>query len=199
MANDGGDLGVPRVYAKAMLDLAAADGREEELLGELEDLARVIAADSDLASFLGSPLIEEKPRAAAIEKIFRGRASDLLTDSLEVINRKGRMALLPAIAEAYRGEFRRLRGRVDARVTTAVPLTPALRAGLAEALARFTGKTPDLIERVDPAILGGLVVEVGGEKIDSSLSNQLHDAGLMLAQRAAQELHRGGSLATAAE
>ena len=79
-------------------------------------------------------------------------------------------------------------------MTTAVPLTPALRAGLAEALAKFTGKTPDLIERVDPAILGGLVVEVGGEKIDSSLSNQLHDAGLMLAQRAAQELHhRGGS------
>jgi F-type H+-transporting ATPase subunit delta len=199
MANDGGDLGVPRVYAKAMLDLAAAAGREEDLLGELTDLARLVAADPELASFLASPLIEEQPRAAAIEKIFRGRASDLLADSLQVINHKGRLALLPAIAEAYSGEFRRLRGLVDVRVTTAVPLSPALRASLAEALAKFTGKKPELVEKVDPAILGGLVVEVGGEKIDSSLSNQLHDAGLILAQRAARELHGGGSLVEAAE
>jgi F-type H+-transporting ATPase subunit delta len=199
MANDGGDLGVPRVYAKAMLDLAVAAGSEEELLGELTGLAGLVAEDPELASFLASPLIEEQPRAAAIEKIFRGRASDLLVDALEVINHKGRLALLPAIAGAYRGELRRLRGLVDVRVTTAVPLSPALRASLAEALARFTGKKPELVENVDPAILGGLVVEVGGEKIDSSLSNQLHDAGVMLAQRAAQELHRGGSLVDAAE
>lgn len=199
MANDGADLGVPRVYARAMLDLAAAGGSEEELLGEMEGLARLVAEDAELATFLASPLVEEQARAATIEKIFRGHASDLLTDSLEVINRKGRLALLPAIADAYRAELRRMRGRVDARVTTAVPLTAAQKKSLAAALASFTGLAPDLVERVDPSILGGLVVEVGGEKIDSSLSNQLHDAGELLAQRGVQELHRGGSLADAAE
>jgi F-type H+-transporting ATPase subunit delta len=198
MANEAGELGVPRVYARAILDLAAAGGGEDDLLGELDDLARLIAGDGELATFFATPLVEEQARSEAIETIFRGRASDLLADALQVINRKGRLALLPAIADAYRGELRRLRGRVDARVTTAVPLSQAQRESLQAALARFSGKAADLVEKVDPGILGGLVVEVGGEKIDSSLSNQLHDAGVMLAGRAAQELHRGGSLADAA-
>jgi F-type H+-transporting ATPase subunit delta len=194
MANEGRDLGVPRVYAKAMLDLAVAQNQADELLAELTDLGHVIAADPELGVFLGSPLVAGGVRAEALEKIFRRRASDLLADSLEVINAKGRLGLLPQIIDAYRGEFRALRGMVDARVVSAVPLTPALRANLIAAIASFTGKTPDLAERVDPAILGGLVVEVAGEKIDSSLMSRLHDVSSVLAQRAAHELHRGISM-----
>ncbi len=194
MASDGRDLGVPRVYARAMLSLAAAQGRAEELLAELDDLGRIIGGDPELAFFLGSPLVGAEERAAALEKIFRRRASDLLTDSLEVINRKGRLGLLPAIIAAYRGEYRQLRGVVDARVTTAVPLSPALRDSLARAIASFTGKQPELVERVDPALLGGLVVEVAGEKIDTSLATRLHGVGAALAERSALELHRGTAL-----
>src|SRR5262249_18710496 len=125
--------------------------------------------------------------------VFRRRASDLLVDSLEVINRKGRLGLLPAIVAAYRGEYRELRGLVDARVTTAVPLTEEQRTELAAALGKLTGKRPELIERVDPAILGGLVVEVAGEKIDSSLATRLRDVAEALAQRAALAFHHGGA------
>jgi F-type H+-transporting ATPase subunit delta len=191
MASAGRDLGVPRVYARAMLSLAAAQGTEEELLGELDDLGRIIGADPELAFFLGSPLVGAEERAAALEKIFRRRASDLLTDALEVINRKGRLGLLPAIIAAYRGEYRALRGLVDARVTTAVALSPEMRESLAAAIARFTGKKPELAERVDPALLGGLVVEVAGEKIDTSLATRLHSVGAALAERSTLELHRG--------
>ena len=65
---------------------------------------------------------------------------------------------------------------------------------LSKAIAKFTGKQPQLIERVDPSILGGLVVEVAGEKIDTSMATQLHDVEAALAQRAAQELHGGKRL-----
>jgi F-type H+-transporting ATPase subunit delta len=200
MANvDGRDPGIARVYARAMLDLAAAQGQADDLLAELAELGRAIAGDPDLAAFLASPLVGEQARAEVLEKTFRGRASDLLVDALGVINRKGRLGLLPAIVEAYRGEYRELRGLVDARVTTAVPLAPGQRASLDEAIARFTGKRPELIERVDPAILGGLVVEVAGEKIDTSLATRLQDVGVALAQRAALELHRGAPLVEGAD
>jgi F-type H+-transporting ATPase subunit delta len=79
-------------------------------------------------------------------------------------------------------------------VTTAVPLSEAQRASLSKVFARFTGKQPELVERVDPSILGGLVVEVAGEKIDTSLAARLHDVGTDLAQRAAEELHGGKRL-----
>jgi F-type H+-transporting ATPase subunit delta len=200
MANvDGRDPGIARVYGRAMLELAEAQGEADDLLAELAELGRAIAGDPELAAFLASPLVGEQARAEVLEKIFRGRASDLLVDALEVINHKGRLGLLPAIVEAYRSEYRELRGLVDARVTTAVPLAPEQHASLEEAIARFTGKQPDLIERVDPAILGGLVVEVAGEKIDSSLATRLRDVGAALAQRAALELHRGVPLAEGAE
>src|SRR5215470_18946939 len=188
------DLGVARVYAKAMLDLASAQDKVEELERELEELGRLIAGDRELADFLASPLIGAEARAEVLEKVLRGRASDLLVDALGVINRKGRLGLLAAIVEAYRGEVRALRGLVDARVTTAVPLTAAQRAHLAEALAAATGKQPELHERVDPAILGGLVVEVAGEKFDTSLAARLGDVAGALAQRAVLELHRGARL-----
>jgi F-type H+-transporting ATPase subunit delta len=192
MANVAGrDQGVARIYARAMLDLAAEQGQAEELLDDLQELGRAIAADPELATFLASPLVNEQARAEVVEKVFRRRASDLLVDALEVINHKGRLGLLPAIADAYRGEYRELRGLVDAAVVTAVPLSAKQRTRLAEAVARLTGKQPELTERVDPSILGGLVVEVAGEKYDSSVATQLHDVGTLLEQRAAQELHRG--------
>ena len=195
MANvDSREAGVAAVYARAMLELAAAQGQEDELLAELHDLSRTVEDDAELATFLASPLVSGEARAEVLEKVFRRRASDLLVDSLEVINRKGRLGLLPAIAAAYRGEYRELRGLVDVRVTTAVPLNEAQRASLSRAVAGFTGKQPELIEHVDPSILGGLMVEVAGEKIDSSLATRLHDVGTSLAQRAAQELHGGARL-----
>jgi F-type H+-transporting ATPase subunit delta len=195
MANvDSRETGVARVYARAMLDLAAAPGQEDELLAEVQELGRAIDADAELATFLASPLVSGEARAEVLEKVFRRRASDLLVDSLEVINRHGRLGLLPAIAAAYRDEYRELRGLVDAHVTTAVTLSKAQRASLSAAIAKFTGKQPELIEHVDPSILGGLMVEVAGEKIDSSLATRLHDVGTSLAQRAAQELHGGARL-----
>jgi F-type H+-transporting ATPase subunit delta len=195
MANvDSRETGVARIYAQAMLDLAAAQGREDDLLAELQDLGRAVENDAELATFLASPLVSSEARAEVLEKVFRRRASDLLVDALEVINLHGRLGLVPAIAAAYRDEFRELRGLVDVRVTAAVPLSKAQRASLSEVIAKFTGKQPELIERVDPSILGGLVVEVAGEKIDTSLATRLHDVGTNLAQRAAQELHGGKRL-----
>jgi len=103
MANvDSRETGVARVYARAMLDLAAAQGQEDELLAELQELGRAIENDPELATFLASPLVSSEARAEVLEKVFRRRASDLLVDALEVINHHGRLGLLPAIAAAYR-------------------------------------------------------------------------------------------------
>jgi F0F1-type ATP synthase delta subunit len=136
-------------------------------------------------------MVDDKARAKVIETVFRGRASDLLTDSLQVINRKGRLGALPAIAEAYRREYRDRRGLVEATVRTAVPLPPALRERLVAEVGRLSGKTAQLVERVDPGILGGLVVEFAGEKIDASVASRLSGLGKALFARASAEIHSG--------
>ena len=190
---DERSLALGRVYALAILALAEPQGQGEAVLEELAGLAGLLASDADLELFFASPLIEEEAREEVIEKTLRGRASDLLVDALQVINRKGRLGQLRAIAEAYRLEYRGLHGMVDARVRTAVPLSPELRERLRAAVARFTGKQPDLTEKVEPSLLGGMVVEVAGKKIDTSVSSRLSQLGAAFDRRASQEIQRGSS------
>lgn len=188
---DERDREIGRLYAEAILHVAEEQGQAEELLEELNGLVEYLDKNPELERFLASPLIEEEPRTHAIEEAFRGKASDLLVDSLLVVNRKGRLSALRAIAVAYRAALRDLRGWLDVHVRTAVPLTPALRERLSQALAASTSRKPTLIEKVDPAVIGGLVIEVEGRKIDASVASRLHDLSEALLARASREIHSG--------
>jgi F-type H+-transporting ATPase subunit delta len=188
---DERDREIGRLYAEAILHVAEEKGQAEELLEELNGLIEYLDGNPELERFLGSPMIEAEPRAQVLEQAFRGKASDLLLDSLLVVNRKGRLSALRAIAAAYRAELRDLRGWVDVHVRTAVPLTADLRQRLEQTLATSTGRKPTLIEKVDPSVIGGLVVEVQGRKIDASVASRLHDLSAALLARASREIHSG--------
>ena len=184
------ELSLARVYSRSILELAEEQGQAEAVLDELQELVKYLDRSPEFEQFLGSPLVEAEDRGRTVEKALRGRASDLLVDSLQVVNRKGRLGLLRAIAEGYRIEFRDLRGIADAHVRTAVPLSEAMRTRVRESVARFTGKQPFLIEKVDPSLIGGIVIEVGGQKIDGSVSSRLRELGQSLERRASQEIVR---------
>ncbi|MGH9361526.1 MAG: ATP synthase F1 subunit delta [Thermoanaerobaculia bacterium] len=187
---DERQLALARVYARALLALAEERGESETLLAELGELARHLDRDPEFAEFIASPLVDDERRRETLEQIFRGRASDLLVDALQVLNRKGRLGVLRTVAEAFRRELREARGLVDVRVRTAVPLPPPLRVRLVETVRRFSGGTPELAEVVDPKVLGGLVVELEGKKLDASLAARLRELGAALARRASEEILR---------
>jgi F-type H+-transporting ATPase subunit delta len=191
MSFDDRQLAVARVYARAILDLAEETGAADELLEELAAVARLAETRPELADFLASPLVGGEARRQAIERLFRGRASDLLVDALQVVSRKGRLGNLAAIAASYREEHRSRRGIVEARVTTAVPLSPALKERLARALAAKTGKTSQVVEEVDPDLLGGLMVQVGDQKFDASVTHALGKLAAALSERASREILSG--------
>ena len=187
---DDKQIAVARVYSRAMLDLAVAKGEADALGEELRELAAHVEDNHDLGSFFASPLIDSGDRAAALERLFRGKASDLLVDSLQVINRKGRLGLLAVIAEAYHQRHQEHLGRVDVHVTTAVPLEPALRERLTAALAKHSGRAPQLIERVDPSLIGGMVLKVEDEKIDASVIHEIGRLRRALRERSEHEIYR---------
>ena len=191
------ELSIARVYGRSMLKLAEERGEGDSLLEELKELVEHLDRDPEFERFLESPLVDDEDRAPFLERVFRGKASDLLVDSLQVVNRKGRLGLLRAIAETYRTEHRDLRGMVDTYVRTVVPLTPALRERVRAAIARHTGKTPVLIEKIDPSLIAGIVVQVGDEKIDESLSRRLRELSAILDNRATQEILRSRNQADA--
>ncbi|MBW8876549.1 MAG: ATP synthase F1 subunit delta [Acidobacteria bacterium] len=188
---DDRDLAVGRLYAEAMLALAEERGSSDALLDELKELVDFLDQNPKVEHFLASQMVDEEGRARVLEDLFRGQASDLLLDSLQVINRKGRLGQIRAIAESYRTALRDLRGWVDVHVRTAVPLDDAQRTRLQEAMAASTGRKPALIERIDPSLIGGLVVDVEGRKFDASVASRLQDLSAALQARASREIVSG--------
>jgi F-type H+-transporting ATPase subunit delta len=182
---------VAAVYAEAMLGLAARRGEAEGLRAELDELARLAARDPRFAAFLASPLIDPERRAESLERMLRGTASDLLVDALQVINRKGRIGLLPAIAAAYAARHDALSGVVEVRVSSAVPLADAQRERLRAAVQARTGREPRLVETVEPELLGGLVVRIGDRKADATIATRLRTLAEALLARASREIVRG--------
>ncbi len=186
---DDKEMALAQVYSRAMHDLAHARGDAATLADELDELSGLIERDAQLANFMASPLIDASDRAQALEKLFRGKASDLLADALQVINRKGRLGLLGAIAEAYHLQHQEHLGRVDVHVRSAVPLEAGLRAKLVAAIEKHSGKQPELIETVDESLIGGMVLRIADEKIDASVAREIERLRRALRQRAEHEIH----------
>jgi F-type H+-transporting ATPase subunit delta len=184
-------LGVARLYARAMLTVAAEQGVAESFSEELADVVTLAARDQDFDRFLTSPVLDADSRRESIEKTLRGRASDLLVDSLQVINSKGRLALLEQIFVAFEKEHRTLLGQVEVKVSTAVALSDSQREQIRARTSVYTGKEAFLVEEVDPDLLGGLVVQVGGEKADMSVRRDLELLSSAFASRLSTEILAG--------
>ena len=186
---DDKQIAVAQVYSRAMHDLAVSKGEADALAEELADLAAYVEDDADLGTFLASPLVDPGDRAKTLEKTFRGRASDLLVDSLQVINRKGRLGLLGAISDAYHALHQEHLGQVDVHVSTAVPLGGSMRERLVSVLGSYSGRKPQLIEEVDPSLIGGMVLKVDDEKIDASVIHEIGRLRRALRERSEHEIH----------
>ena len=187
---DDKELAVAQIYSRAMHDLAVSSNEADALAEELGELAAHAQDSADLGTFFASPLIDAGDRAASLERMFRGKISDLLLDSLQVINRKGRLGLLGAIAKAYHLHHQAHRGKVDVQVSTAVQLSSALRRRLVSVLEQHSGRQPQLIEQIDPSLIGGIVLKIDDEKIDASVIHEIGRLRRALRARSEQEIHR---------
>lgn len=159
-------------YAQALLDLA--NQQQAEPLGqELDQLLQLIQENPTFGLFLRDPAIGENERQQVIERTFRGRVSELTYNLLGVLNRKGRLALLPEIAEEYRQLLDQQLGRIKADVTVAEPLDPAMLEEVRSQISAAFKKHATVVQRIDGSIVGGLVVRVGDKVIDGSIKAQL--------------------------
>ncbi len=165
-----------RVYARSLFELAESEGGQQRIeeigaeLGELVDLAR---ADKAFGEFLSSRIIAGKKRSASLEKILKGRVSDLIRRFVLVLNAKERLAILPSVAAAYDQVVQEKFGRVEVDVYTAAPVDRATLDRVGASLKRTIGKDPVLHPYTDAAMLGGLRLQIGDQLIDASVATRL--------------------------
>ena len=178
-------------YARTLLELSEEAGSSDTMMAEFRAFVDLMEEDAQFGTFMTSPAVDDDARGEILEKHFRDRLSDLLLNTLQVINRKGRAGIIVLILERYRLELEKVRNEVDVHVTSAVELTVDLRERIRDAATAMTGQVALLVEKVNPDILGGLVMQIGDKKMDGSLVRRLSQIRRLLHKRATQEIHNG--------
>lgn len=167
--------GIAARYAGALFDLALEDGSLEAVEKDLAALRATIDASPEFRQFLASPLYgaEEKSRAVAAiaEKAGLG---PLTANLLLLVAKNRRLFALDALTSAFFARLAAHRGEVAAEAVAAAPLNEDEVKRLRTEIESIVGKAVNLSTRVDPDLLGGLVVKVGSIMIDSSLRTKLN-------------------------
>jgi F-type H+-transporting ATPase subunit delta len=183
---------VARVYAEALLNAAAKAGRDGEMLQELEALVGdVFARDPGLEVFLASPAVTRHQKADVLRKALGGRADELLLNFLLVLNEHDRLGALRAVAAVYRELYDERSGRIKVNVTSAVPLSDEQQDRLRHRLREQFHREPVLQTRLDPDLLGGLVVQVGDWVWDASVRTQLAEIRDQIIERSTHAIQSG--------
>jgi F-type H+-transporting ATPase subunit delta len=164
---------VAHTYAQTLFGLAEAQQQAEAIGTELAELVELARNEPQLAALLTSPSIATARRAESIEKIFRGRVSDLLCNFVQVVNRKGRLERLGAMNQAYQDILKERYGQIDVDVYSARPLNDAQAQSIAGKLSEQTGREAILRRHVDPSLIGGLKVRLADRQVDGSIATQL--------------------------
>lgn len=163
-----------RVYAESLLSLAEEGGQADAVGAELVVVARdVVGADPRVAAFLDSPAVTSKGKKPVLDSVFGVASSDLFRKFVGVLNQNNRLGLLNDVASAYQVIRDRQAGRVRVLVRAAAPLSDAQRAELSGTLKANLNKEPILHVRVEPDLLGGLIVHVGDRVYDTSVRTRL--------------------------
>ena len=187
MASDRSQA-IARVYAEALFEIAQEREQAASVREELSQLAAVVRRCEPWRTFLETPAIRREEKAATIEKVFRGKVSELVMDFLMVVARKNRLGLLDEMAESFVELEDRAAGRVWGKMVTAVELDQHEQVRLAEQVSRALRKTVTLQSRMDPTILGGMVLTVEDTVMDGSVRRRLSQYAEHLRRGAEREL-----------
>ncbi len=163
-------------YAQALYDLAWDQKATEKVSSDLKSFAAAVAGNSDLLRLVRSPVFAAEQQVRALGGILaKMEISGLAANFIALVASKRRLFAIEAMIADYQKLNDAAKGVARAKVTVASPLSPAHLEALRSALAEISGgKSVDIDVKVDPAIVGGLVVQLGSRMVDGSLRSKLN-------------------------
>ena len=160
--------------AQGLADAVPDNGQLATARDDLATLARLYGESVELRAVVKSPTVPAEAKSKAIVAVARKLGlSEITQKFLAVLAQGEQLALIPEVSAAMGRVLDRRLGVYPALVTTAVPLDETIRKRLVASLEKMTGGTIRPQEKVDPALLGGVVVEVAGKVLDGTLRSRL--------------------------
>lgn len=180
MENSGGiqgsiTAGLAGRYASALFNLAQESNEIDQVQNSLSLLTKALNESTDLKALVSSPVVSRQQAGEAIAAVAQSLDLDSITTKfLGVLAENRRLADLEAMIGAFRAIVAGHRSEITAAVTSAHPLSADQLADLAANLKNRVGRDVQIATTVDPAILGGLVVQLGSQLIDGSIRTRLN-------------------------
>jgi F-type H+-transporting ATPase subunit delta len=163
-------------YAAALFELAKDQQQIERVEADVKGFQSMLDGSDDLRRLVRSPVISADDQLRALTALLaKAGISGLTGNFFRLITRNRRLYAVGDILKTFRALLARERGEVNADVATAHALSPAQMQVLSDTLKASIGKNVQINTRVDPNLLGGLIVKVGSRMIDSSLRTKLNN------------------------
>ncbi len=162
-----------RRYARALFELSLEKQILEQVSEEVKSFGQILERESRLRANLFSPEVDKKQKRQVLEVLFRNKVSNLFYDFLLLLVNKGRQRYFPEIVFEFAHFYDLKLNRMRATITTAIPMEASAVEETRRLLSQLMQAEIVINNKVDSAILGGIIIQIGGKVIDGSLMHQL--------------------------
>lgn len=163
---------IAQVYARALFEVAKGHDLLDQVREELSEFAQALSDDRGFAVFFFSPYFSTEEKKEGLKKAVTG-AQPVFMNFLEALIERSRMPAIFRIRDRYQDMWEEERDLLPVQVTSAIALDSSTVASIGKRIGEQTKRTVELSSKVDPDILGGIVLRVGNVILDASIRNRL--------------------------
>ncbi|WP_026953074.1 ATP synthase F1 subunit delta [Algoriphagus mannitolivorans] len=161
-------------YAKSILDLSVEKGLLEEVFEDFKALAAMAKANRELGLALSNPVLSSDKKLKVLKALFAKKSSPITIPFFEIVSRKNREDILLDIAKEFVAQYNLHKSIQVAEVTVTTALTESQKTQLVSLVKQISGlNTVQLVEKINPDLIGGFVLRVNDRQLDESLSSKL--------------------------
>ena len=162
-----------REYGDGLYALTEEENISQEVLMQLLELKKLFRSQPDFIRLLGNMSLSKEERVKILDTVLRGQVHLYLLNFLKILCERGALNEYEGCLAAFKTLYNQAHGIVEAQVTTAVALDDDQRARMTEKLSKMTGKLVVLNEKIDASLVGGVLLEMNGQRFDNTLKNRL--------------------------
>jgi len=167
--------GMPGRYAMALFELSSEAKAIDAVAGDLARFQTLLDGSKDLTRLVNSPVFSAEEQMNAIQAVLKkAKIIGLAANFISLVAKNRRLFAVPAMINGFQSLVAQARGEVTAEVTSAETLTEDQKKAFAAELKKALGRRAIIVEKVDPALLGGMIVKVGSRMVDNTLKSKLN-------------------------
>lgn len=160
-------------YAQALLDLSIEQNVVDKVNADMLQLSSVCKDSQDFANLLSSPIVDSKKKSEIFTAIFESKMEKMSLEFMDLVLKNSREHMLPQIANGFVSLYKKKNNILDVTVISATTLDKGTKDLIIKKIKASFDGTIELIEKVDPALIGGFIVRIDDKQIDASIASQL--------------------------